>query len=82
MPMISWGATKYYPGGHGTFIGKMFFSNFIKSIYKFGHLFVCNLIKIKKQINKSINRQKFENHSVLGHIISNKKLVSSSIHNH
>ncbi|XP_058452859.1 elongation of very long chain fatty acids protein AAEL008004 [Malaya genurostris] len=21
MPMISWGATKYYPGGHGTFIG-------------------------------------------------------------
>lgn len=22
MPMISWGATKYYPGGHGTFIGK------------------------------------------------------------
>lgn len=22
MPMISWGATKYYPGGHGTFIGE------------------------------------------------------------
>lgn len=21
MPMISWGATKYYPGGHGSFIG-------------------------------------------------------------
>ncbi|KAL5283771.1 hypothetical protein ACFFRR_006194 [Megaselia abdita] len=21
MPMISWGTTKYYPGGHGTFIG-------------------------------------------------------------
>lgn len=21
MPMISWGCTKYYPGGHGTFIG-------------------------------------------------------------
>lgn len=21
MPMISWGASKYYPGGHGTFIG-------------------------------------------------------------
>lgn len=21
MPMISWGATKYYPGGHGTLIG-------------------------------------------------------------
>ncbi|GBP83485.1 Elongation of very long chain fatty acids protein AAEL008004 [Eumeta japonica] len=21
MPMISWGVTKYYPGGHGTFIG-------------------------------------------------------------
>lgn len=21
MPMISWGSTKYYPGGHGTFIG-------------------------------------------------------------
>nr|XP_050844908.1 elongation of very long chain fatty acids protein 7-like isoform X1 [Vespula vulgaris] len=21
MPMIAWGATKYYPGGHGTFIG-------------------------------------------------------------
>ncbi|XP_015607876.1 elongation of very long chain fatty acids protein AAEL008004 [Cephus cinctus] len=21
MPLISWGATKYYPGGHGTFIG-------------------------------------------------------------
>ncbi|XP_055543949.1 elongation of very long chain fatty acids protein AAEL008004-like [Wyeomyia smithii] len=21
MPMISWGATKYFPGGHGTFIG-------------------------------------------------------------
>lgn len=21
MPMISWGATKYYPGGHGTFVG-------------------------------------------------------------
>ncbi|XP_076642508.1 stuck in traffic [Halictus rubicundus] len=21
MPMVSWGATKYYPGGHGTFIG-------------------------------------------------------------
>lgn len=23
MPMISWGATKYYPGGHGTLIGVM-----------------------------------------------------------
>ncbi|KAL2747264.1 elongation of very long chain fatty acids protein AAEL008004-like isoform X2 [Vespula maculifrons] len=22
MPMIAWGATKYYPGGHGTFIGR------------------------------------------------------------
>jgi elongation of very long chain fatty acids protein 7 len=22
MPMASWGAAKYYPGGHGTFIGK------------------------------------------------------------
>lgn len=22
MPLISWGATKYYPGGHGTFIGE------------------------------------------------------------
>jgi len=21
MPMISWACTKYYPGGHGTFIG-------------------------------------------------------------
>lgn len=21
MPMISWGCVKYYPGGHGTFIG-------------------------------------------------------------
>ena len=21
MPMISWGCTKYFPGGHGTFIG-------------------------------------------------------------
>jgi len=21
MPMISWGVTKYFPGGHGTFIG-------------------------------------------------------------
>lgn len=21
MPLISWGCTKYYPGGHGTFIG-------------------------------------------------------------
>ncbi|XP_047344657.1 elongation of very long chain fatty acids protein 7 isoform X1 [Vespa velutina] len=21
MPMVAWGATKYYPGGHGTFIG-------------------------------------------------------------
>lgn len=21
MPMISWGTTKYYPGGHGTFVG-------------------------------------------------------------
>lgn len=21
MPMISWGAAKYYPGGHGSFIG-------------------------------------------------------------
>lgn len=26
MPMISWGATKYYPGGHGTFIGSNQFS--------------------------------------------------------
>ncbi|XP_055380173.1 elongation of very long chain fatty acids protein AAEL008004-like, partial [Condylostylus longicornis] len=23
MPMISWGTTKYYPGGHGTFIGTL-----------------------------------------------------------
>lgn len=23
MPMISWGATKYFPGGHGTFIGRI-----------------------------------------------------------
>lgn len=37
MPMISWGATKYYPGGHGTFIGKIFFSNSIKSSY--GHCY-------------------------------------------
>lgn len=22
MPMVSWGCTKYYPGGHGTFIGE------------------------------------------------------------
>jgi len=21
MPMVSWGATKYYPGGHGIFVG-------------------------------------------------------------
>lgn len=28
MPLISWGATKYYPGGHGTFIG-MFLYDFI-----------------------------------------------------
>lgn len=21
MPMVSWGAVKYYPGGHGSFIG-------------------------------------------------------------
>lgn len=25
--MISWGATKYYPGGHGTFIGNLNMDN-------------------------------------------------------
>lgn len=30
MPMISWGATKYYPGGHGTFIG--FINSFVHII--------------------------------------------------
>lgn len=30
MPMISWGATKYFPGGHGTFIG--FINSFVHII--------------------------------------------------
>ncbi|XP_065342488.1 very long chain fatty acid elongase 7 isoform X2 [Cloeon dipterum] len=30
MPMISWGCTKYYPGGHGTFIG--FINTFVHII--------------------------------------------------
>lgn len=44
MPMISWGATKYYPGGHGTFIGKWmrvnihdFFFVFVTCIRHFLH---------------------------------------------
>ncbi|XP_063230861.1 very long chain fatty acid elongase 7 [Bacillus rossius redtenbacheri] len=36
MPLISWGATKYYPGGHGTFIGVI--NSFVHIIMYFYYL--------------------------------------------
>ncbi|KAI4460642.1 fatty acid acyl transferase-related [Holotrichia oblita] len=36
MPMISWGATKYYPGGHGTFIGMI--NSFVHIIMYFYYM--------------------------------------------
>ncbi|KAJ8888243.1 hypothetical protein PR048_007730 [Dryococelus australis] len=36
MPMISWGVTKYYPGGHGTFIGVL--NSFVHIIMYFYYL--------------------------------------------
>ncbi|KRT79815.1 hypothetical protein AMK59_8257, partial [Oryctes borbonicus] len=36
MPLISWGATKYYPGGHGTFIG--FINSFTHIIMYFYYM--------------------------------------------
>lgn len=38
--MISWGATKYFPGGHGTFIGNFFFID--KNIMLYIYLTRCN----------------------------------------
>lgn len=36
MPMISWGTTKYYPGGHGTFIGMI--NSFVHVIMYFYYM--------------------------------------------
>ncbi|XP_044726990.1 elongation of very long chain fatty acids protein 7-like [Chrysoperla carnea] len=39
MPMISWGCTKYYPGGHGTFIG--FINSFVHIIMYTYYMFAA-----------------------------------------
>lgn len=52
MPMISWGATKYYPGGHGTFIGKSYWFLFQKKSIS---LFLFDFIPYLGTINSFVH---------------------------
>lgn len=48
MPMISWGCTKYFPGGHGTFIGMI--NSFVHIIMYFYYMVAAMGPKYQKYL--------------------------------